>query len=549
VAVAQNWHPPVGPPLRLSGSFGELRTSHFHTGIDIKSKNGTVGDKIYAAEEGFISRIRVHPASYGNVLYIDHPSGHTTLYAHLNDFMPEIARWVRDKQYELESFEIDVKLDSNVIKVERGQQIGWMGNSGYSFGPHLHFEVRNTKTERAISPVSMGFDIKDEISPTFRFLHVYPTSEEGELLKNKAYTCYNRGAYKLNIDTLMVDSRVVGLGIEIRDKMNATPNQNGIHALNMYVDDQLVFSFAIDSLEFGKGGYLNAHTDYAYRYETRRKVHRCFRLPGNELDIYTEADNAGLIALDDSKAKKVRIVAADVVGNESELITFLKWTGQTKRSDSRPMYRLQYDEPNRILIDGVEFETEAYSFYENIPLDMEVFIDKSDGIFSPVVQVGNKNIPMHRASKLKIPVDRIPEHLRSKAFLAKCDMERNIQIDGQWQDDGYLLCQITAFGAYCVKIDTLAPTITPISTPSTVSSSTVWKWKAVDGYKHVSGSDGLIFEGRIDGNWVLVTYDYKNDLFSCPFDMDLETGEHEFVLKISDRYNNESEFRKKFTYR
>ena len=157
VSMAQNSYPqdyfqsPLEIPLILSGTFAELRSNHFHSGLDIKTQQQS-GLKVMAAASGFVSRIKVSHFGYGKALYITHPNGYTTVYAHLQNFNPEIDAYIKHRQYKNESYEIELFPKAGELLVNNGDIVAYSGNTGGSGGPHLHFEIRN-KQEHPMNPM------------------------------------------------------------------------------------------------------------------------------------------------------------------------------------------------------------------------------------------------------------------------------------------------------------------------------------------------------------------------------------------------------------
>jgi len=257
---------PVDHDIKLSGTFGELRPNHFHAGIDIKAQMGKTGQNIFAVADGIVSRINIKSSGYGNALYIDHPNGYTSVYAHLEKFPKHIAEYMKEQQYDTHTSEIEHYPSAGMFSFQKGDIIGTLGMSGRSYGPHLHFEIRDTESEIPINPLLFGFSIDDKVRPDLRSVKLYGLDDQMCELESKQYTLRKRGSsYKPSKDTLMMKSSEVGVALKAYDQMTGVSNLNGIYALEMYVDDSIHFQFTMDKISFDETRYINAHMDYAER--------------------------------------------------------------------------------------------------------------------------------------------------------------------------------------------------------------------------------------------------------------------------------------------
>ncbi len=279
--------PPLDIPILLSGNFGELRSTHFHSGIDIKTQQQT-GKNVCASKEGYVSRIKIQSGGYGKSVYLYHPEGYTTVYAHLNDFIPEIASYVKEIQYAQRKYEINVFPEKYRIPVIKGQLIGHSGNTGNSGGPHLHFEIRDAG-QNPLNVLKYGFNIRDDIAPDIRHLAVYPV-EPGSIINGRSNKVVLKpvlinGQYVL-IDTLSA-SGLTGFGIETYDYMNGTGNRFTVYSIELVVNDIVVYLHEMDKLSFGEMKYLNSHIDYEERILNKLSIHKLFLDPNNRLGIYT----------------------------------------------------------------------------------------------------------------------------------------------------------------------------------------------------------------------------------------------------------------------
>ncbi|HRI62354.1 MAG TPA: M23 family metallopeptidase, partial [Saprospiraceae bacterium] len=232
-------------PLRLTGTFGELRADHFHSGIDIDSKTGGIGQPVFAAADGFVDRIRVQESGYGNVLYVKHPNGYTTVYAHLDRFSSEIQKFVREMQYKRERFEVDLNPADGQFRVKQGQEIGKLGNSGGSTGPHLHFEIRQSGTDKALNPLLFGLPVPDNTPPEIRDMKVYFLNDKREVMTSKPFPIQRQkdGTVGVANEVVSLGAWRIGFGVKAFDKQTGHRNDNGIFAISLYADGELVYQW------------------------------------------------------------------------------------------------------------------------------------------------------------------------------------------------------------------------------------------------------------------------------------------------------------------
>ena len=254
VARSADYVPPMPIKMELSANFGELRANHFHSGLDLKTQKA-IGQPVYAIDDGYLVRINISATGYGNCLYVAHPGGYTSVYAHLDHFLPFIDSIAKNEQYRRESFAIDYFPEIGSIPIKRGQQIAVSGNSGSSGGPHLHFEIRDSRTQDALDP-QIFFPVEDNVAPRPRMFRIVPFVGEGTVRgKDKAanFDLLNvqSGKYRLKNDTVRVWGKV-GLAIKAYDHMPEQSNIYGIYRLQVFVDDSLKFEYLNDRISFAQ---------------------------------------------------------------------------------------------------------------------------------------------------------------------------------------------------------------------------------------------------------------------------------------------------------
>lgn len=538
-AAAQTFRPPLDIPLKLTGNFGELRTNHFHGGLDIAT-NQVTGLPVYACADGYVSRVVVSPYGYGKALYITHPNGLTTVYGHLESFGDGIAQWVRNKQYELESFALDVAIHPESLPVKRSQMVAFSGNTGSSGGPHLHFEVRRGDTP--LNPLSFGFDVADHRSPEASHLYLYPYFDGFTDQPQRSVTLVKSGdTWKPAGGVIRVPGNRVGLAIYAWDRQDARDNRNGVYSAELLVDGQRSFRFVLDSLSYLNRRYLNAHLDYRLYMESQRRVHRLFRLPGNQLGIYQYLPNQGLIELRNGSAREIEIRLADYAGNTSRIAFRLERDSLAKPVGGLMNPHLPWTQQNDLEVAGIKVEVPAGSLYEDLSLPIE---KEKGGDWSDRYQVGDAFTPLHREVTISINAEGVPERYRKQALLMNEDHTgRRRSIGGQWEN-GFIVGHSDRLGDFYIAIDSVPPSLIPINIRNgqALGSLRSIRYRVTDALSGVA-----TYRGEIDRRWVLIEYEPKSNLLFYEIEKELEPGAHTLVLQVHDERGNETTSRLSFT--
>lgn len=537
---------PVREAVRLSGTFGELRPNHFHAGIDIK---GAVGQPLFAAAEGYIQLIKVSSDGYGKVLYLRHPNGYLTVYAHLDAFTEEVEELVRAYQYAQESFEVEIRPEAGRFPVAQGDSIGTMGLTGRSYGPHLHFEIRDAKTDRPINPLLFGdFGVKDKTSPNMYGLRLYEMDEAGNTCAERNIGLVPKGkGYGIKGDTLRTAARRLGLGLKVYDQADGVPNWNGIYSLEMLRDDSSFFYFDFEAFSFDETRYLNAHIDCEQQVRDNSFFNRCFILPGNALSIYRHNGQQGLLRTQPHRAQKIKMLAKDAQGNKVELVFWVRQQG-TPPPCPTPFhnYRLLHQSANVIDDGNLRIHLPPGALYQDLPLRYIAAPDRSKGIFSTVHQIHRATTPLHRHFELAIrPTQSMSEAQQAKAFIAYCvsNSQEVINCGGEWKD-GRLHATVRAFGDYCIMLDTEPPVIKAVNMPAKAKRGDTLAFTISDNYP--SSSSEPTYRATIDGQWVLMRYDAKNARLSHTLDGTMPPGRHQLRLEVSDPLGNTAVFEQAF---
>ena len=568
---------PLRGPLLVTGTFGELRSDHFHAGLDFRAPTNT---PVYAVAEGFVSRVLVSSGGYGQAVYVDHPDGHRSVYAHLETLAPKLKDTVRARQFADEEFRQDLRFGPADFPVARGQRIGGVGNRGHSFGPHLHFEMREQAGDVAVNPLAFGFTVPDTRAPAIRKLRVYELDERGLERGSQTIspTALRGGNYAVR-DTVVVARRRIGLGLKSYDRQNAMPNWNGIFGGDLLADSTLVFRFRFARIPFEETEYLNALTDYADWTENESWYHRFWALSTRQFRAPMPRDTAGPFAflnaartqdagngkgtapydgslmLQAGKPLDLRLRTVDFAGNASELSLVVVYrpgtpSGETNQGfaqgGSGPhQYFLPAGEPSIIDNGDLRLELDSNALYRDCFFRYARLPDRSANHLSDVHQLHDRRTPLHGSARLHLrPAAQIPASLKDRVFLGSCDNAGRLSSrGGTWTDEGRLAASIPTFGDYGLFLDTLPPTV-EINYFSTDLRRAAGFSVIID--DNVSGGR-LRYRGTIDGKWALLEHDGKSGKLNYSFaDGEPGPGEHLFELEVTDAQGNGTRWQRRF---
>lgn len=539
---------PMKIPFFLSGNFAELRTNHFHGGIDIKTQ-GKTGLPVYAAAEGNISRINISHSGYGNALYIEHPNGTTTVYGHLQSFIPQIEDYIRKIQYEKETFAIDQLVPAGTLPIKKGEQIAKSGNTGSSGGPHLHFEIRRTKELIMMNPLLFHMPVKDKTKPIIQSLMVYPVSDDagvsGKQQAQRFETIVIGNSYQLKNNQPISVWGKIGFGLQAIDLLDGNPNKCGIYSLKLNVDNELIYSFTMDDYVLDESKYINSHIDYEQAIRNGRRIYRTWLEPGNKLSIYDAVEKGGIIHASDNKPHKVKYEITDTNGNSTSLAFTIQSKETTITTPEAKGELFKYNRNNHIRNEDIEFNIPEGALYNDVDF---LYEKKSSNpkFYSSVYKLHNPFVPLHFACPLRIKAVSLPAKLESKVMLAQIDpvSGRIYSATGKFAD-GWVEGNIRVLGNYTLAVDTAAPKIVSLSIAdkTTLKDANKLRFTITD---NLSGIEK--FRGTIDDQWVLFEYDLKNNLISYTFDKEkFHFGKkHQLHLEVIDFKGNTSIYKANF---
>ena len=548
-ALAQDYTHPLDFNMLLSGTFGELRTNHFHAGIDIKTE-GVEGQKIRAIADGYVSRIKVSTYGYGKAIYLTHPqTGHTSVYAHLQKFSNRINDLVKKEQYKKESFEIDFFPNKDAFSIKQGEIIALSGNSGSSNGAHLHFEIRDTKTEHPLNPLQFSFKIQDNIAPTLKKLKIYAfdTTTINGYNKDKVYN-FKKDNNTYSLNEIPEINGGFALGIFTYDKANYSYNKNGVYSIKMYIDSTIHYEFTVDKLDFQTTKYINAHIDYCEMKENKIKYHRCYKLKNNKLDNYPVMINDGIINFQDDSIHLITIEVSDIYKNTSYLNfkiksknrPFLMKCPAIKDTISIPF---KFSKSNSLQEANLKLSIKPFSLYEDLKFHYNT-TDSIEGVFGKVHHIHYNTTPIHKPYLLELKAN-IPDTIKEKTYIATTNMKGNFwHIGGVWKNN-FLKTKSKEFGDFCIISDTINPEIKGVNIfpGKTFNTQTSIKLTIKDKNSGIKS-----YRGEIDGEWILMEYDYKKNLLRFDIDNNISKGKHNFTLEVIDNVGNTTKYEATFTY-
>jgi hypothetical protein len=543
---------PLDIPLVLSANYGEYRSGHFHAGIDFKTQQ-VEGKNVFAVDSGFVYRIVVLTGSYGNALYVKHPSGKISVYGHLNKFEPAIAKYVKTQQYLKKSFTVDLSPAPDLFVYSKGAFLGLSGNSGSSFGAHLHFEVRDASGAIPLNPLRFGFDIKDKVKPEIRWLMIY-SLDSGSMVngipRSLQFKVRNNGTHLyVNPDTIAINGES-GIGIETYDYLDNATNECGPSTIEVFFDDKPFFFCHFDSIPFSAGSYIYTHYDYAELIRTGKKIQKLFIEPNNKLNIYKLAINRGIVNIDDHKAHKVQIRVTDTYGNESLLEFYLKTGKNISRQPAdvpqKAVARFFYDSLNVFENQQVRIVVPKNALFNHI--DFQYAQAANDSFpYADIISVHNRYTPMLTPYILSIRPKNLDGKLQGKAFIAVRGSDGKFYYQGGEYKQGFITTRLRFFGDFIVDIDTVPPIIVPVqfSAGGRYAEDQLISFRIADSISGIRK-----FTGYIDGKWALFEYDAKNERLTYAIDGKrlVKNTMHTLELIITDNKDNISRFKSSFYF-
>lgn len=547
VPTADYIYPVRGVNRLYSANFGEMRPNHFHSGIDIKT-DGVTGKTIVAIADGYISRIVVQPSGYGRAIYITHYDGTTSVYGHLDTFRDDIEAYVRAERIERRSNRIELFFDSERWRVAQGDVIGFSGNTGQSFGPHLHFEIRESVSQRTVNLFRCGFITPDDdIPPIISRLHYI----EVDTLRGVPVRSERRsfvaegedGEYRV-ADTVRI-GRNGYFELETSDRKNGVKNTFGIYRVECLLDDRPIFEYRMDGFTFDCSKYCNAVASYDLQLDSSFEAIRLARIDGAPMQFYSHLKDDGVICAEPDRLYHISICAEDDMGNISTLAFVARGAdaeqcfvaadsaATSEIIDRRREFTHRDSLVNLTIPAGALYESVFYRAESGVTMPQ---VDSSLVVLSPCYSIMDATTPLHKSATLHIKCD-VPEHIQSKALLARVNQRgRVVSASGRYAD-GRVGGKISTLGNYMVVADVTPPTIKPrFREDADLSNDKKLSFTVGDNFSGIAS-----YEGMIDGKWTLFEYmPVAGQLIHYFRDSNLSHGRHTVRVKVRDGRGNES---------
>lgn len=530
-----DFHTPIDAPFDLSGTFGEFR-SRFHTGIDFKSR-GVQGQKIFSIEDGYVSRIEVNNYGYGKVIYIDHLNGFTSVYAHLKNFSPELDEYVKSELYKSKRNSIKKFPKKNQLRINKGEVIGYSGNTGRSFGPHLHFEIRDTKSQDAINPLMFNYTYKDDERPIIRGLYII--NENNSLVRNSPI---RKKVKKINDSTYTVDdfeyNGKIGIGLDIYDiQYKNLYNQNGVYKIELFIDSTLKYSYKMDKIKFSENHYKKIMYDYLSLAQKNKKVLKIYTPRNSDLSFLKNNKFNGIINSDSIRNNSLLVRVSDWNGNSSSIKFNIKANDSISRRSSYNGIEILTNQNYTLNKNSSIIEIGKNTFYDDLLMNISYQSD--------TLNLGKEKDPFRSSIRIKLP-HKISDTLELRQSFVGKIINRKISYISSKKNKSYIYASTSSLGEYIISKDTLKPDIKPINftNKSNIKVKNTLKLRLKDDLSGIKN-----YSSYFNGNWALFEYEPKsNMIFHNLSDGIIKDGENELIIKYEDGVGNKGVYQAKVYY-
>tara|TARA_B110000967_G_scaffold209348_1_gene265127 strand:- start:71616 stop:73313 length:1698 start_codon:yes stop_codon:yes gene_type:complete len=531
---------PLNTPMILAGTFGELRSSHFHSGIDLKTQQRE-GLKVLAAAEGYVSRIKISNWGYGKALYITHPNGFTTVYAHLKEFNKKIEAYTKAKQYELEKTEIQLFPKKGELLVTQEEVIAYSGSTGGFIAPHLHFEIRDSQTEKVINPMHFGLLPKDVVKPKILAAQAYALQDSAHVNGSNrpvplSLKQFEDGNY---LAEPVKGYGSIGFGVHTYDRQDGSLNKNGVYKINMKVNGKTTYEHKLESFSFGESKYLNLLIDFAQYAANKKKYQKTYIHPENKLSIYKETAEKGRLQVKEKLDYQVVIKVSDFKQNTATLtipVVGVKKTPIPNKEQLKTNYFIKHNEAQSFENSGIKIEFPKNAFYEDFYFDFRV----EDSI----AYLHTTEVPLNKSYDLSFDVSSLSKGQHEKGYISRINQKGKTSYCPTSKIDSVFKTSTKNLGRHTLSYDEESPEI---------SNCSFYKGQNLTGYHFFSiylkdALSGIkTYRGEIDEKWILLERNVKTNKLTYNFhDKKLKKGKHTFTLFAVDNVGNTRTFTSEF---
>tara|TARA_B110000285_G_scaffold235365_1_gene316637 strand:+ start:2942 stop:4603 length:1662 start_codon:yes stop_codon:yes gene_type:complete len=523
-----NFVVPLDIPLRLSGTFGELRGNHFHAGIDIKTQ-GRQGFKIKSVKSGKVNRIRVSTSGYGKSLYIEHLDGTTSVYAHLKKFAPKIEAYVKEKQYLKESYTIQLFPKENELTVDQGEFIGYSGNTGGSNGPHLHFEIRNSSDQSPINPMLFPIKIEDTQRPQIQNFYLF--SLQGNNYTKKEYPLIRKNDSVYTIATIKAGG-ILHVGLRLFDRQNYSYNKNGIYRASVSLNGKEEFSLTMDKISFKDSNIINLMIDYKTLKKEKKMIQRFAVLTETKFSFVDSEKSNGEINIQPNKSYQLLLEVTDFKGNSSYVEAYILGIMQPQMQQKTTTNLVS---PNKAYLYEFESSTVYFpkqTFYKEVSIHSEQVGD--------TLKVGEDFIPLKKPFEISFNSSKMDSLTSAQSFIGKLDTKGKPKFLSNKIKNGMWEASSKTLGSFMISRDSIAPKIAPLNfrNKQWLSNHNFLKLKIDDDYTGVKS-----YRGEINGQWILLEYEPKNKtLIYNLSDLTFDKVLHQLNVEVEDFVENKTEY-------
>lgn len=525
---------PLQVPLILAGNFGELRSDHFHAGIDIKTQHRE-GLSVKAIADGYVSRIKISLWGYGKALYVKHPDGKTSVYAHLQKFSPVIEQYVHEEQYKKKSYTLELFPKENSLLVGKGSLIAYSGDTGGSTAPHLHFEMRKSGTAIAINPLQFPYNVADQTPPQLQKIFAYPTENKAHInqSENKVQLTFKRvkeGHYTAN--PIFVNG-AFSFGVKAYDRQDLAANKNGVYQYKLYAGDTLLSHLKFDAFSFYETRYINTLIDYEHLIKSRERIVLLFKKPNNPLSVFKHTKNQGSLTLAPGEERTIKIVLQDLNKNSTTVYIPVKSTKKPaliKKTISKTPYPIYHQKPSHFKFEHSSVYIPAKSFYEDHYLEIE---EKED-----TIRIHNTRVPLHKSFTLSFKPKE--KGFTEKDFIGYRSTEKEIDYQETKNENGWLTTTSKKLGTYIIGHDSVPPSIKPknFKPHQNIKNYKFLSFTIKDTHTGIKS-----YKAYLNQQWILMEYEPKNNSITHHLNGFVPLGKtNTLCVSVTDQVGNTSTY-------